>query len=679
MSNILNKLRAFFSSKQKTIKFSIAVFLAVLICFFLFSNLVDARRDVVKSSSYSLDASNFTYYGYFTEDGKYIPNSNDPQIHITGASGVVNDFCITFNEPLKDGTRCQLFYLKQGGQLSEATSFSLETKHGQDEVYFSLPGEAVYPFFRLDVDGEFSIKSVEVSVVTSSVEYSRVHVDIAPMIISAIAIAIAIVVAIFYEEKVIKAYSFVKSKLFSADPLDPDFEKKRSTQMANTFMIIALLGGGLLAVLTPPLAFPDEQAHFFNVLRLSHFQILPTARDGQLGALLQYDEILFLKRHDDVYNAHMSWDLFTKYQMTSNRYATIFFASKYANLNPFSYVISGFAVAIFRFFNHKMTVHSMLIVARLANLVFATLVTRYAIKSTPVFKNTMFLLALMPMTIQQFSSTNYDAILIPCAFLLFAWAMKIILADKDYKITIKDIVVICLSFLGCVVTKFAYAIVALIFLAISIKKFGSLKKWFTCIGLIASIFVVFYTIPTALASNVLSDSQSAVAVASEASATAFSISQFIEVLSSTVEYFSDPWKEQFFGLLGWLTINFPRAISALFYMILIPTFIIDASFIKGINIRTRILSFLVTTGFYIGTVYFMYVELGTFSGNLALGIQGRYFIPVILFLFLIIANPLLSRFKYSQKIVLVQERVAYLLSSFCVLLTVFAIFSSYWL
>ncbi|MBR6765339.1 MAG: DUF2142 domain-containing protein, partial [Clostridia bacterium] len=166
----------------------------------------------------------------------------------------------------------------------------------------------------------------------------------------------------------------------------------------------------------------------------------------------------------------------------------------------------------------------------------------------------------------------------------------------------------------------------------------------------------------------------------------FSILRLPVIMFETVKYFKTPWLQSFFGVLGWLDTFFPKHLDTLFLFMLFLSVISEASEVKGINVKTRLLSVLGVIIFFVGTVYVMYVQwnptlVGIVGGDLAYGGQGRYFIPVVLFVAIAICSPLLlikrlepvnSRIRaYSEKIIPVFSAV------YCAL-TVLIILLRYW-
>lgn len=677
IKSIFSRASSFFKQNKKLT----IICLVALLCSF-FALTICSNQVVTRDAEFSktTQVSPYTTNGYAVSGNIYTPVNSDPQMYIYGISASINDVSVKLSSPLTEDTECQVFYANDELGLSEANSVSFFAYEGTSEIYFTVP-ELTYTLIRIDINGEFELDSIQFATATKSVSALTTRINYPLFIALLIIISACLVFYFLYSEKIDSSVLKIKGALFSTE-LDEGFLRSSAKRTANTYAIIAFFVGIMLAFIMPPLSVADEQAHFLNVLRVSHFD-LPTVHGGSLGAFLTVDEASFLRNFNSPQSIHMSWSGLFGGSATS-QFQTQFFASDFVTLNSFAYLVPGIAVAIARAMFEDIDVYSLLIIARLANLVLGIIMVRHAIKITPAFRNTIFLLALMPMTLHQCASTSYDALLICACFLLFAYIMKLLLSDKDYKISIKDIIIICLCLCVIFAAKIAYAIVIILFLAVSFKKFGNWKKYVLCIGLVGVCAGLFYFLPTLLSSYAISSAQSAVAASASATSNEFvlNLDSINNIVESTINHFEDDWRGQFFGVLGWLKIDLPMAFAELFYIVLSLVVITDACQIKGLNIRARALSYL---SFYIFSIvlivnaFLVWNPSVNISGTwIAYGIQGRYFIPIIIFAFALISNPLLTKFKYRKQIVGVSYGVISITGIVCAMLTLFAITAFYW-
>lgn len=472
---------------------------------------------------------------------------------------------------------------------------------------------------------------------------------------------------------------------------DTSNEAQRAVKLSNFFFVLAVVFGVLLIFLEPPFVCPDENAHFINICRISRGGLFADMQDGAVGSYISEEELDFLNRYGGFYNGQenpnrFDYDTMRELSAREPSNEAAFYKTHLAALNPTAYLLSSAFVALVRLIVGSINAYTTLWCAKLANLLFYAFVIRWAIQKTGAFRNTMFLLALMPMAIFQGASTSYDAILIPAAFLLFAYATKILLSPAEYRITREDIVAICFASACICGVKIAYAPLILILLSIHVKKFGSWKRWGICVGMVAAMGIVFYVAPTLITGQITHGAASALSEAQMQQEAYFKshLGHFPSVILHTVDHFGKYWIETFIGVLGWLDTFFPTAFTVLFFLISTFNAVMDACGTRGVRLSTRLLSLAGVAIFFVGTLYTMYVRwnpelFGIIGGDLAFGGQGRYFIPVALFTVLAVSNPLLEHVPFRSRLEQFRTHLIGLTSVISLSLTVLLLTVRYWI
>lgn len=473
------------------------------------------------------------------------------------------------------------------------------------------------------------------------------------------------------------------------DLLDVEASQRKKYNLPNLFFALALLFGLLLVFLEPPFVCPDEAAHYLNICRISRGGIFTDVQDGAVGSWLTTEEVDYYYHYGWIYNepgSDVRFDFRTMCGLIGRGASEemVFFGTGFATINPVPYLLPSFVVAIARFLLGSVNAYEILLISKIANLFFYAAIVRWALLKTKAFRHTMFLLALMAMSIFQAVSTSYDSPLIAVSFLLFAYATKLLCACEDYRITKEDIVVISLAcglLCGC---KIAYAPLILIFLSVSIVKFGGWKRWGICVGAVAGACILFYLIPNVIISIITRGIEEPMSGAVLAQKEYFrdNFWQFPKIVFNTFDAFGSFWLESFIGKLGWLDTPFPKSFLLLFFVISTLNAMIDACSIKEIKWETRVFSLAGVLIFLIGSLYTMYIEwnpaLGIIGGDVINGMQGRYFIPVALFVLIAISNPILHRVRYKEKIEGIRESVVPMTAVISLCLTVLLIFVRYW-
>ncbi|MBQ9750834.1 MAG: DUF2142 domain-containing protein [Clostridia bacterium] len=473
------------------------------------------------------------------------------------------------------------------------------------------------------------------------------------------------------------------------DLLDNGISQRKKYNLPNLFFGLAVFFGLFLVFLEPPFVCPDEAAHYWNICRISRGNVFVDVQEGAVGSWLTAEEIDYYYRNGWAYNefgSDVRFDFRKMCELMGRMPSTemSFLPNTFSCINPIPYLLPSFVVAVVRFFLGGVNAYEILLISKIANLFFYAAIIRFALLKTKAFRHTMFLLALMPMAIFQGASTSYDSPLIAISFLLFAYATKILLAPEDYRITKEDIIVISLAcglLCGC---KIAYAPLILIFLSVSIVKFGGWKKWGVCVGAVAGACVLLYLIPNVIIAVITRGIEEPLSEAYSIQREYFRANfwQFPKIVFNTFDAFGSFWLESFIGKLGWLDTPFPKPFLFLFFVISTLNALIDACSIKEIRWKTRVFSLVGVLIFLIGSLYTMYLEwnpvLGIVGGDIINGMQGRYFIPVALFVLIAISNPLLHRVPCKEKIEEIRESVVPMTAVASLCLTVLLIFVRYW-
>ncbi len=470
-------------------------------------------------------------------------------------------------------------------------------------------------------------------------------------------------------------------------------EKEASTKrkLPDLFFLLAIIFGLILIFVEPPFAIPDENAHYINICRISNGGLFADVQDGQVGAYITTEELDFYYQYAGLYNGQenpLRYDYFEMKQLSARAASEemTFLPTKLSTINPTAYLLPALFVGLIKLFA-PINAYNAYLLSKFINLLFYAFVIRLALRKTGAFRNTMFLLALMPMAIFQGASTSYDAFLIPASFLLFAYVTKILRSDESYRISREDIVAICFCCAILFGVKIAYAPLVVVLLAISVKKFGDWKRWGYCVGAVALMGVIFYLLPLIITNRITKDVYTGLSPLQVEQQAYFMshIWEFPAVVFHTVKHFGAYWIESFIGILGWLDAYFPKAFIILFSIVLGISALIDACSIRGFLLKARLLSLCGVAVFFIGTILTMYVRwnpelVGIIGGTLAYGGQGRYFIPVVLFAMIACANPLMEKIPERSRACIVDKHLSLvqITSIISLCLTVLLIMARYW-
>lgn len=345
----------------------------------------------------------------------------------------------------------------------------------------------------------------------------------------------------------------------------------------------------------------------------------------------------------------------------------------------------------------KLPTYWVLQLGELFALVFYIWVCSKALLLTPIKKEIFEIIMLLPMSIQQAASINYDAVLLPLCFFLTAYILHLKFEVNEV-VNLKSIAYIIGMLLIIAIIKLPYIILGGIFFMVPLDKInikmGS-KYAFTIKNCLKNrmIIVITVAITACFALFVLRDNEYVRLL----TASVLEWQRTIYLLKTTLETFSDYLLVSTIGKFGWLDAPLP-----LFYVCLLTSIILIFSisdirkedinnFSLG-NIKFKagdrlilllvvlVLSYLITIAL-VGHTFLM-GQYGTdrvdnvwINYREALyqipyigGIQGRYYIPALLPLLLIMPSIFeIERNKYD-KVFTIIECVYILCTSQCVIL-----------
>lgn len=460
-------------------------------------------------------------------------------------------------------------------------------------------------------------------------------------------------------------------------------------QVEKLFVIIALIVGGILIYLIPPMAAPDENSHFINAYAFSEFNFFPETQGDRLGRVVPDSVSEFV----DKYNAKFAQNLNEKYNYQeayeecekSTDYTQRHFKEYWnADVNLVAYISSGTGMLIyrslakvFRFIGNSN--YNLLMVGRISNLLFYILIMYFALKWTPVLKNTMFIISLLPMSIYLASSLSYDVDIIGISCLLFSRVMNIIVRENE--INKKDLLIIGVCSFFLVNVKQAYAPLLLVLLSISMKKFINKKRYVKYVGIVVGVGIIPYALFKLIYKFGLSNFEwiYSTVMKEQTKILLNNPIYFCKNIWNSIELKKDFYSRGFVGILGQLDTNIPLIYCYLIMLGLLFVAILEICSEGRIGIKVKSFSvigvcgsiYLIFAGTYIiwtGVCYKVgldYVE----------GVQGRYFIPLFLWCIILFCNQKLE--KYAKRINLINIAIGVaLLSSIS---TVMISFIRYWI
>ena len=401
----------------------------------------------------------------------------------------------------------------------------------------------------------------------------------------------------------------------------------------DMFFLLALVCGITIAFVSPSGQEPDGGDHILRAFDVSYGN-LSQKFDGIVqfpdnfgkfnDSIVQPGLNQGLGRSRDMMNVYFNPDLDTVHDYE--------YKSAYA---VFTYFPQGFGLYLGRVFG--LNAWNMLALARIVNLLFYILISYYAIRNIPAFKNLLLVIALLPMSIFQASSLSADPMINSFSFLFVALILRIFAQDKPVRLT--QLILPALLLYICYVAKPAYIMLGIIVLIIPFSQYPKLMARVLRIASKIAVVGAFLVLLIGLVTGKLMLAEGKAVYETQMDFVTHNILQTIRIFLHTLNA-NFLQNITWLNMLGWINYNLGPLV------ILVPAFIILIGFLDQderltFNIwqKTAVwMSFMgCLAAIYIG-LYIFDSKNNSVAAPLMVGVQGRYLIPLMILPFVAMKN-----------------------------------------
>ena len=408
---------------------------------------------------------------------------------------------------------------------------------------------------------------------------------------------------------------------------------KRKWDLHKIAFLIILIFGVLMVFLAPPMAFPDECTHFTRAELMTEGQLYPEATDNgyyvndyyfildtaPLSGLTFLDSADFYGPVDD---SKGYWPVSTQ--------------------SPFySYIFSALGILFAKFLD--LPIIAVLWISRLFNLMFYAVVFAYLVKITnKEFKIPLLVLGTMPLLMAQVCSLSYDSFILTFAMVIITYLVKM------YNEGIKNsyLVIFLLSCLLISLIKPPYILLGLTIFIIPKKRLLENKKQFyAIIGILAIIFLAVILSFGGLLNNLFASH--AVTVVKTTFSQSYDISLqgqidfilnnpliLVDLIAFIIKSIPSLFilDLNFFHYGGFNGTKFLTILYFIFFFAVSIFYCNKVNLSKLKRIYLAVLFLIVYLGFY----FIQYLQWTPVGSNIILGVQARYFLPILLLIPLIL-------------------------------------------
>lgn len=413
--------------------------------------------------------------------------------------------------------------------------------------------------------------------------------------------------------------------------------------------LILVLGFGFAYMLTiTALSPPDEWYHYKASYKLSNLLMLDTSNDGNA----QDFNFIDFDGHQNVSSgyARIVNDI-GKPRVTEEKEDI----SRYLINNdyPIVYLPQSMGILLGRLL--QLNLIWIFYLGRLFNLICFSILIYFAVKIIPYFKTAVILIAMLPMTLQQAASYSYDAFINGTAILLVACIVASCLETKK----IEKFEYLRILILGILLApaKIVYATLLLLAFLIPSSRFKSKRDYLIKIFALlffAAIAIMVNKLPSLMTSftqqaNIRTDGETLYSFSYIINNPINTIQIFVNSLNQYGNFYINSCIGQYLsGLSLPIDINYVN----MFIALLVLASIKRTEYIKRLNYKNKILILISIIIIIFLTMLSMFLGWTPINSQAIEGVQGRYFIPIVLPILLLINNKYINLDKIPNDLII---------------------------
>ncbi|MXQ72990.1 DUF2142 domain-containing protein [Clostridiaceae bacterium DONG20-135] len=423
--------------------------------------------------------------------------------------------------------------------------------------------------------------------------------------------------------------------------------------LSKIFVIIALPICMLYMFLIIPNAVPDEVTHFGKAYLTSTFCF---TNENHFYVPEAYSNL-----------THYDYGIFYQNLFSNTNYDEVVKSTLLTSYNSVYYMIPAAGIFIGRVLNLSIT--GAFLMGRFFNALLFIGLGSLSIKKVPYAKLLFFVYLLSPMMIQEAVSMSIDCMINAVTIFVIAYILE--MKFKNDRIATKDIVILGSLFVVILLGKYNYLpVFGLLLILPSLKKLTK-KQWlyvlgFLCLGPI--LYFIYSRLLTAPSSGVSSSAgyilETGVNTPAQVNLVLHNPIYFIKVMLNTLLKSGEFYFYSFIGRpLSWLNVDVYWALIFVYFIAMFLSIYIGKTkyYLKKFE-KAWIL--VLSAIMVIGIFFALYITWTGVGGDIILGVQGRYFIPIVILLLLLLKGKSVYNlhqyeYKYTSFILIFHCLVAY--------------------
>ena len=422
----------------------------------------------------------------------------------------------------------------------------------------------------------------------------------------------------------------------------------------------------LFIILMPTFKNHDETGHWNRIYEISTGNLLTKKINGRIGNFFPRSTL-------EVYN-NQDWEGITYSKLLElseirlkNQENTVFIPmGTTAIYSPIQYLPQVLGVCLSRLMTDHVLV--MAYMARIFNLIVSLALLYYAIKWMPFGKKIVLVLAYIPILIEGISSMSPDALTISVAYLLIAYILNLTYSKKVTNITNKNLIFIGILASVLALCKIVYIPLVFFILILPKEKFALEKNRRISLAMIIIIAVLINLTWLGISSHYLADYQNDMPLIQTVELITHPFI-YIKKLFYTIGVEGQSYLAEIFGsTIGWcefikVSDIIPMGLGFLFMLICF----LDNSIKEILTKQQKILIAIISVTIILLIFTSLYIQWTKYGSPIIEGVQGRYFLPIMPFIGLLLGSVKIKTVMKEQNLTKIIAVTGILLEINCIL------------
>ena len=423
------------------------------------------------------------------------------------------------------------------------------------------------------------------------------------------------------------------------------YAEYKQMKIEKIFLISTLVIGIGYIILLPPMMVPDETRHYFRSYEISKgFIMLQYNNNGNRGNYLPI-ELRDIGKPISSYS-----EIKNKFniKINDNGEKVLFTPPAYS---PFSYFPQSIGMLLARLINIQS--YGEIYIAKLFALLFFVISIYFSIKHIPVKKITLYFICFFPMVLHQVASLSADSVLITSSFAFLSYVLYL-KYSKESIISIKESIILFLLFLLVAMSKSFYVFLFLTVFSIPKEKFKYNK--YLVIFIILFTIGIIYLLWSINISKAISNIKN---INLNKNYILTNPIGYLGIFINTIIIKTNFYISSLIGrYLVWLNLTISN--FAYYSILILFLLLIITDYDEKIKVDLKIISFIIIGIIYTLVLTALYLAWTPIDFNYIEGVQGRYFLPIVFLVFLILN---FNYLKYVKLKISLNDKILFLVLS----------------